>query len=41
MLHILSVKLDNRTHTVLWSDTSSNVPSGTVSLAQAIEKLAQ
>ena len=41
MLHILSIKLDNRTHTVLWSDTSSNVPSGIVSLAQAIEKLAQ
>ena len=41
MLHILSIKLDNRTHTVLWSETSSNVPSGTVSLAQAIEKLAQ
>jgi hypothetical protein len=41
MLHILSIKLDNRTHTVLWSDTSSNVPSGIVSIAQAIEKLAQ
>lgn len=41
MLHILAMKLDNRTHTVLWSDTSSNVPSGIVSLAQAIEKLAQ
>ena len=41
MLHILSIKLDNRTHTVLWSDTSINVPSGIVSLAQAIEKLAQ
>jgi hypothetical protein len=41
MLHILSIKLDNRTHTVLWSDTSSNVPSGTESLAQAIVKLAQ
>ena len=41
MLNILSIKLDNRTHTVLWSDTSSNVPSGTVYLAQAIEKLAQ
>jgi hypothetical protein len=41
MLNILSIKLDNRTHTVLWSDTSSNVPSGIVSLGQAIEKLAQ
>jgi hypothetical protein len=41
MLHILAMKLDNRTHTVLWSDTSSNVTSGIVSLAQAIEKLAQ
>ncbi|CAN5186589.1 hypothetical protein BH18THE2_BH18THE2_09770 [soil metagenome] len=41
MLHILAIKLDNRTHTVLWSDTSSNVPSGIISLAQAIEKLAQ
>jgi hypothetical protein len=39
-LHILNVRMDNRLHTVLWADTSSNVPSGLLSIVQAIENRA-
>ena len=39
-LHILNVKMDNRLHTVLWADTSSNVPGGLISIVQAIENIA-
>jgi hypothetical protein len=39
-LHILNVKMDNRSHTVLWADTSSNVPGGLISIVQAIENIA-
>ncbi|HEX2068284.1 MAG TPA: hypothetical protein VHF08_06245 [Nitrososphaeraceae archaeon] len=38
-LHILNVRMDNRLHTVLWADTSSNVPSGLLSIVQAIENI--
>ena len=39
-LHILSVVMDGKTYTVLWTDTSSDVPVGLTSVAQAIENLA-
>jgi hypothetical protein len=39
-LHILNVKMDNRLHTVLWADTSSNVPAGLLSIVQVIENMA-
>ncbi|HYZ95804.1 MAG TPA: hypothetical protein VE524_04250 [Nitrososphaeraceae archaeon] len=40
ILNILNVRMDNRMHTVLWADTSSNVPGGLISIVQAIENIA-
>jgi hypothetical protein len=39
-IHILNVRMDNRSHTVLWADTSNNVPPGLLSIVQQIENLA-
>jgi hypothetical protein len=39
-LHILGVVMDGETHTVLWTDTSTDVPVGLTSVAQAIENMA-
>lgn len=39
LLYILSITVDNnRSHTVLWTDTSNNVPSSLLSIVQAIER---
>jgi hypothetical protein len=39
LLYILSITTDNnRSHTVLWTDTSNNVPSSLLSIVQAIER---
>jgi hypothetical protein len=38
-LYILSITMNNRLHTVLWADTSSNVPNGLLSIVQAIENM--
>jgi hypothetical protein len=38
LLHVLSVTVDNRLHTVLWTDASNNVPASLLSIVQAIEK---
>jgi hypothetical protein len=37
-LYVLSITMDNRLHTVLWTDASNNVPAGLLSVAQAIER---
>jgi hypothetical protein len=39
-LHILSITMDNKSRTVLWSDTSSNVPAGMSRIAQTMEEIA-
>ncbi len=39
-INILSVRMDNGLHTVLWADTSNNVPRGLLSIVQEIENLA-
>jgi hypothetical protein len=39
-LHILGIVMDGETHTVLWTDTSTDVPVGLTSVAQAIENMA-
>lgn len=39
-LYILSASMDNKPHTVIWSNTSSGVPSGLASIATTIEELA-
>jgi hypothetical protein len=36
-LYILSITMDNRPHTVLWTDTSNNVSANLLSIVQAIE----
>jgi hypothetical protein len=39
LLYVLSITMDNnRLHTVLWTDTSNNVPSSLLSIVQAIER---
>jgi hypothetical protein len=42
LLYVLSITMDNnnnnRPHTVLWTDTSNNVPSSLLSIVQAIER---
>jgi hypothetical protein len=37
ILHVLAISVDGKTHTVLWTDSSSNVPAGISSIAQTIE----
>jgi hypothetical protein len=39
-LYILSIIMDNKSRTVLWSDTSSNVPAGMSRIAQTMEEIA-
>jgi hypothetical protein len=39
-LYVLSIKMDDRLHTVLWADTSNNVPPGLLSIVQALQKVA-
>jgi hypothetical protein len=39
-LQILSVTIDNKPYTVIWSSTSSDVPSGLASITKTIEDLA-
>ena len=41
VLHVLSIMMNNKTHTVLWSAISDNVPAGVVTTAQEIERLTQ
>ena len=40
ILHVLAFSVDGKTHTVLWTDSSSNVPAGISSIAQTIEIMA-
>jgi hypothetical protein len=40
ILHVLAISVDGKTHTVLWTDSSSNVPAGISSIAQTIEIMA-
>src|ERR687893_16385 len=40
ILHVLAISVDGKTHTVLWTDSSSNVPAGISSIAQRIENMA-
>src|SRR5215203_2007645 len=40
ILHVLSISMDDRMHTVLWADSSGNVPAGISSIAQTIENMA-
>jgi hypothetical protein len=40
ILHVLAISVDGKTHTVLWTDSSSNVPAGISSMAQTIENMA-
>ena len=39
ILHVLAISVDGRIHTVLWTDSSSNVPAGISSIAQTIENM--
>lgn len=39
-LNILSITMDNVSRTVLWSDTSSNVPVGISRIAQTLQEIA-
>lgn len=40
ILHVLAISVDGKTHTVLWTDSSSNVPAGISSIAQTMEIMA-
>jgi hypothetical protein len=40
ILHVLAVSVDGKVHTVLWTDSSNNVPAGISSVAQTIENMA-
>jgi hypothetical protein len=40
LLHVLAISANGKMHTVLWTDSSSNVPTGISSIAQTIENLA-
>ena len=40
LLHVLAISANGKMHTVLWTDSSSNVPTGIPSIAQTIENLA-
>jgi hypothetical protein len=40
ILHVLAISVDGKMHTVLWTDSSGNVPSGISSIAQAIQNMA-
>ena len=38
LLYVLSITMDNRLHTVLWTDASNNVPASLLSIVPAIER---
>jgi len=38
-LYVLSIEMDSRLHTVIWTDTSENIPTGIQSIVKAIEKI--
>jgi hypothetical protein len=38
-LHALSVEMDDRVHSVIWTDTSENIPTVLPSIVKAIEKI--
>ena len=38
-LNVLSIGMDNRLHTVIWSDTSQNIPKVLLSVVKEIEKI--
>jgi hypothetical protein len=38
LLYVLSITMDNRPHTILWTDTSNNVPTSLLSIVQEIER---
>jgi hypothetical protein len=40
LLHVLAISVDGKMHTVLWTDSSSNVPAGISSVVQTIENMA-
>jgi hypothetical protein len=40
ILHVLAISVGGKMHMVLWTDSSSNVPSGISSMAQTIENMA-
>ena len=40
ILHVLAISVDGKTHTVLWTDSSSNIPAGISTMAQTIENMA-
>ncbi|HKG89310.1 MAG TPA: hypothetical protein VKA95_13375 [Nitrososphaeraceae archaeon] len=40
LLHVLAVSVNGKMHTVLWTDSSNNVPAGISSVAQTIENMA-
>ena len=40
ILHVLAISADDKMHTVLWTDSSSNVPAGISSMAKTIENMA-
>jgi hypothetical protein len=40
LLHVLAISVNGKMHTVLWTDSSSNVPAGISSMAQTIENMA-
>jgi hypothetical protein len=40
LLHVLAISVDGKMHTVLWTDSPSNVPAGISSMAQTIENMA-
>lgn len=39
-LNVLSITMDNKSHTVIWTDVSSNVPAGLASIVKTIENIA-
>ena len=38
-LYVLSIGMDNRLHTVIWSDTSQNIPKVLLSVVKEIERI--
>ncbi len=38
-LYVLSIEMDSRLHTVIWTDTSENIPTVIQSIVKAIEKI--
>jgi hypothetical protein len=40
ILNVLAISVDGKMHTVLWTDSPSNVPAGISSMAQTIENMA-